>query len=62
MAGNVWEWVEDDGHPNYVGAPNDGSAWIDNPRPPSRIRRGLAYRAERPKSYKRLPVKGKQFS
>jgi formylglycine-generating enzyme required for sulfatase activity len=25
--GNVWEWVEDCWHPNYEGAPNDGSAW-----------------------------------
>ena len=25
--GNVWEWVEDCHHPNYVGAPVDGSAW-----------------------------------
>jgi formylglycine-generating enzyme required for sulfatase activity len=27
MHGNVWEWVEDDWHKNYQGAPNDGSAW-----------------------------------
>ena len=25
--GNVWEWVEDDWHPNYQGAPDDGSVW-----------------------------------
>ena len=25
--GNVWEWVEDCYHPNYEGAPSDGSAW-----------------------------------
>jgi len=30
MLGNVWEWCEDDWHPNYNGAPNDGRAWIDN--------------------------------
>ena len=29
MHGNVWEWVEDDWHDGYVGAPSDGSAWID---------------------------------
>jgi cysteine-rich repeat protein len=29
MAGNVWEWVSDDAHDNYVGAPNDGSSWGD---------------------------------
>jgi formylglycine-generating enzyme required for sulfatase activity len=27
MVGNVWEWVEDCNHPNYEGAPTDGSAW-----------------------------------
>ena len=27
MVGNVWEWVEDCYHPNYEGAPIDGSAW-----------------------------------
>ena len=43
MAGNVWEWVEDDGHPSYVGAPNNGSARIDNPRPPSRVWRGSTF-------------------
>jgi formylglycine-generating enzyme required for sulfatase activity len=28
MIGNAAEWVEDCLHPNYDGAPNDGSAWI----------------------------------
>ena len=28
MLGNVWEWVEDCGHPSYSGAPSDGSAWL----------------------------------
>ena len=28
MSGNVWELCLDDYHNNYVGAPNDGSAWI----------------------------------
>jgi formylglycine-generating enzyme required for sulfatase activity len=27
--GNVCEWVADAWHPNYFGAPNDGSAWVD---------------------------------
>lgn len=27
MSGNVQEWVQDDWHEHYVGAPNDGSAW-----------------------------------
>jgi formylglycine-generating enzyme required for sulfatase activity len=30
MSGNVWEWCEDDWHDSYIGAPNDGSAWLDN--------------------------------
>ena len=28
MSGNVWEWVEDNYHANYNGAPVDGSAWM----------------------------------
>lgn len=27
MLGNAWEWTADCWHPNYVGAPRDGSAW-----------------------------------
>jgi formylglycine-generating enzyme required for sulfatase activity len=28
MVGNVWQWLEDCLHPDYNGAPEDGSAWI----------------------------------
>jgi formylglycine-generating enzyme required for sulfatase activity len=27
VVGNVFSWVEDCYHPNYEGAPTDGSAW-----------------------------------
>ena len=40
MHGNVWEWVEDDWHDSYEGAPDDGSAWIDKPRGSDRVVRG----------------------
>jgi formylglycine-generating enzyme required for sulfatase activity len=40
MHGNVWEWVVDDWHGNYQGAPLDGSAWVDNPRCSYRVVRG----------------------
>jgi len=29
MSGNVWEWVEDNYHASYNGAPEDGSAWMN---------------------------------
>ena len=35
MHGNVWEWVEDDWHSSYKGAPNVGQAWVDTPRSPA---------------------------
>jgi formylglycine-generating enzyme required for sulfatase activity len=30
MHGNAWEWCLDQWHDNYEGAPNDGSAWVDD--------------------------------
>ncbi|MBW2701108.1 MAG: formylglycine-generating enzyme family protein [Deltaproteobacteria bacterium] len=30
MAGNIWEWVQDEIHGSYTGAPTDGSAWEDS--------------------------------
>ncbi|MGE7955438.1 formylglycine-generating enzyme family protein [Pseudomonas sp. NPDC089530] len=29
MHGNVYEWIADCEHANYVGAPTDGSAWVE---------------------------------
>ncbi len=43
MAGNVWEWVEDDWHDSYNGAPDDGSAWVDEPRSSMRGLRGGSF-------------------
>ncbi len=40
LAANVEEWVEDDGHDHYEGAPADGSAWVDDPRSEERVLRG----------------------
>ncbi len=29
MHGNVWEWCQDMFHPDYRGAPDDGTAWLE---------------------------------
>jgi len=42
MGGNVWEWNEDLYHDGYVGAPDDGSPWLDVPGT-SRIMKGGSY-------------------
>lgn len=39
MAGNVWEWVEDDYH-DYKEIPKDGITWIGSPRGSNRVIRG----------------------
>jgi formylglycine-generating enzyme required for sulfatase activity len=46
MHGNVWEWVEDVWHDSYVGAPADGSAWIESSAEAgaSRVLRGGSWR------------------
>ena len=44
MAGNVSEWVEDDRHNDYTGAPADGSAWVEIQRPSSGISRGGSFK------------------
>jgi formylglycine-generating enzyme required for sulfatase activity len=40
MSGNVWEWCEDTSHPDYHGAPADGSAWITEGPNEHRVVRG----------------------
>jgi len=46
MSGNIYEWVEDDWHPNYDGAPTDGSAWVESPRDSAKIVRGGGFSYE----------------
>lgn len=43
MHGNVWEWVQDKVHDNYVGAPADGSAWETGGDTSRRVLRGGAW-------------------
>ena len=40
MSGNVWEWVEDQWHSDYTGAPKDGSAWLNADKGASRVLSG----------------------
>ncbi|MBN2525533.1 MAG: SUMF1/EgtB/PvdO family nonheme iron enzyme [Deltaproteobacteria bacterium] len=40
MHGNVWEWIEDDWHDNYNGAPVDGRARVNESRADFRVYRG----------------------
>jgi formylglycine-generating enzyme required for sulfatase activity len=43
MSGNVFEWVEDDFHSGYTGAPASRLAWVDSPRSTYRVMRGGAF-------------------
>ena len=45
MAGNVWEWLEDDWHDSYDDddVPDDGTPWIDSPRAFERVKHGGAF-------------------
>ncbi len=40
ISGNVLEWVEDDWHDSYRGAPTDGSAWTEKDWGSKRVIRG----------------------
>jgi formylglycine-generating enzyme required for sulfatase activity len=46
MHGNVLEWVEDNFHGSYDGAPDDSRAWIDDPRGSLRVLRGGSWLRE----------------
>ena len=41
--GNVWEFTADMWHPNYQGAPSDGSVWWDERDPDHRVARGNSF-------------------
>ncbi len=43
MHGNVWEWCADNSHPNYKGAPSDGSAWLKDGDKSAPLLRGGAW-------------------
>ena len=45
MLGHVWQWIEDCWHDGYVGAPTDGSAWIEDGQCSKRIIRGGSYQS-----------------
>lgn len=40
---SVFQWTEDDSHPNYQGAPTSSSPWVDNPRSPWGVARGSTW-------------------
>jgi formylglycine-generating enzyme required for sulfatase activity len=44
MLGNVMEWTQDCFHPNYKGAPGDGSAWVTGSCK-TRVARGGSYKS-----------------
>ena len=57
MHGNVWEWVDDDWHDDYKDAPDDGRAWIDDPRGAVRVLRGGSWRNDA--QYCRSAIRGR---
>lgn len=56
MAGNMWEWVEDDWHDSYddPSRPDDGSAWVDAERSENRVIRGASFMTAADESYEFL--------
>src|SRR5262249_4182013 len=43
MHGNVWEYCDDVWHDDYIGAPNDGSAWLSGGDPFKCVLRGGSF-------------------
>ncbi len=66
MCGNLWEWVEDDWHVGYNGAPTDGSAWKDSPRGDERVFRGGSWQHDpdicRPFTRFKYPLEDKDLA
>ena len=56
MAGNLWEWVEDDWHDSYSNAPKDQEPWIDRPRGSYRVNRGGSWWND--PQYTRVAIRG----
>ena len=46
LSGNVWEWVEDCYHDDYVGAPANGNAWTDSCSSAGRMLRGGSWKGD----------------
>lgn len=46
LSGNVWEWVEDCYHDDYVGAPTNGSAWVVDACSAGRVLRGGSWKGD----------------
>ena len=51
IVGNVWEWVEDKYHLNYVGAPTDGSVWLQEGEGSNRVLRGGSWFHSQPLAF-----------
>ena len=60
MTGNVWEWVQDCYHPDYDGAPRDGSAWTWGADCGRRVSRGGSWR--NPPSFLRSAIRALVFA
>lgn len=47
MSGNVFEWCGDRYHPNYDGAPNDGSTWLSGGHVLKAVARGGGFHMDK---------------